>query len=334
MTRTLHESDADRALLDGATVGVIGFGNQGAAQARCLRDDGISVVVFLPASSPSRAAASTEGFAIGVPADLARCDVAAVLAPDAAQSTILSELIAPHAKPGTLLVFAHGFALREGARPRADLDVALVGPLGPGELLRTRYLEGAGLAGLLAVVHDATGSAFPRALAYASRLGMMRAGLLETTLEEEVVSDLFAEQAVLVGGAVELMRAAWETLVEDGISEEIAYYSCVQELKQMMDVIAADGIAGMRKKTSSTARFGGLTRGPRVIGEDARRALREILDDVRSGRFATEWRREQESGAPRLQDLAAREAVHPMEEAGHRVRRSLGEPGSGPTTGR
>jgi ketol-acid reductoisomerase len=326
VTRTLHESDADRALLDGATVGVIGFGNQGAAQARCLRDDGVAVVVFLPASSPSQAVAAAEGFAIGAPSDLARCDVAAVLAPDASHSTILNELVAPHAKPGTLLVFAHGFALREGARPRADLDVALVGPLGPGELLRARYLAGAGLAGLLAVVHDATGSAFPRALAYASRLGMTRAVLFETTLEEEVVSDLFAEQAVLVGGAVELLRAAWETLVEDGISEEIAYYSCVQELKQMMDVVAADGIAGMREKISSTAHYGGLTRGPRIVGDEARRALRGILSDVRSGRFATEWRREQETGTPRLRDLAAKEAAHPMEGAGRRVRESLGQP--------
>ncbi len=324
VTRILHDTDADRSLLQGATVGVVGFGNQGAAQARCLRDDGLDVVVFLPPHSASRAPVADEGFAVGNGADLARCRVVAILAPDTAHGAILEELVAPHAAPGTLLVFAHGFALREGARARADLDVVIVGPLGPGDLLRARYLEGRGLAGLLAVVQDAAGAARARALSYASRLRMTRAGVMETTLEEEVVSDLFAEQAVLVGGAVELMRAAWENLVQAGISPEIAYYSCVHELEQIMGLISAHGPAGMRAKISPTARYGGLTRGPRIIGDAARRALRSILEEVQSGQFAQEWRQERTQGEPTLRDRMAREAAHPMEEAGRNVRRGLG----------
>jgi ketol-acid reductoisomerase len=220
-------------------------------------------------------------------------------------------------------VFAHGFALREGARARADLDVVIVGPLGPGALLRERYAAGSGLPGLLAVVHDASGSAHARGLAYASRIGLTRAGVMETTLDEEVVSDLFAEQAVLVGGAVELMRAAWETLVEGGVSEEIAYYCCVHELKQILDLAARDGIAGMRAQISETARYGGLTRGPRIVGEEARAAMRAVLDEVRSGRFAMEWRRERDSSGRVFADLTAREAGHPMERSGALVHKEL-----------
>ncbi len=324
MTRVLRESDADRSLLAGSTAGVVGFGNQGAAQAHTLRDEGLDVLVFVRGESASRGRAAAAGFTLGAPADLARCAVVAVLAPDEAHAGILDALVDPYAAPGALLVFAHGFALREGAAPRADLDVAVVGPLGPGALLRERYLAGAGLPGLLAIVRDASGRAEARALAYAAHLGMARAGLFATTLEEEVVSDLFAEQAVLTGGAIELVRAAWETLVESGVSEEVAYFACVVELKQILDLVAAEGPAGMRERISTTARYGGLTRGPRVVGAASRAELRAILDEVRSGRFAAEWRKERETGLGRLGALVEAEAAHPLEAAGARVREALG----------
>ena len=318
-----QNTDADPSFLTGATIGVVGFGNQGAAQAACLRDEGLEVLVFLrdATHSASADAARSEGFILAQPPDLERCRIIAVLAPDDAHAAILQQLVAPHARTGALLVFAHGFALREGASPRADLDVALVVPLGPGALLRERYRAGTGLPGLLAMVRDATGQARPAALAYASRLRMTRAGLLSTTLEEEVVSDLFSEQAVLVGGAVELMRAAWETLVAGGISPEIAYYSCVHELQQILDLVVREGPGGMRRRISSTARFGGLTRGTRVIGPESRRALREIYDEIKSGKFAAEWKEEKSQGAPLLDRLLREEAAHPLEESGRRIRR-------------
>lgn len=320
-----RNSGADPSFLQGATIGVIGFGNQGAAQAACLRDDGLDVLVFLretQADSASAVTARAEGFAVAMPADLERCRVIAMLAPDDAQAQILDHLVRSHARAGALLVFAHGFALREGSSPRADLDVALVVPLGPGSLLRERYLAGTGLPGLLAVVRDATGHARSAALAYAARLRMTRAGLLSTTLEEEVVSDLFSEQAVLVGGAIELMRAAWETLVQGGISPEVAYYSCVHELQQILDLVVREGPAGMRRRISSTARFGGLTRGPRIIGPASRRALQEIFDEIQSGKFSAEWKEERSRGAPLLDRLLREEAAHPLEESGRRIRKT------------
>jgi ketol-acid reductoisomerase len=259
------------------------------------------------------------------PEALADCQVIAVLVPDETQVEVLESVVLPYAPAGALLVFAHGFALRHprGSSIRDDLDVALVGPLGPGSLLWQRFEEGRGLAGLVAVVQDASARCHELALAYGAALRMTRAGLLETTLDEEVVSDLFAEQVVLVGGVVELMRAAWETLVERGISEEVAYYSVVQELKQILDLVHEEGISGMRDRISATARYGGLTRGPRVLGEAARERMRAMLEEIEEGDFAREWADEAAAGGPRLEELRRREADHPMEAAGSRVRKSL-----------
>ncbi|MDP6461474.1 MAG: ketol-acid reductoisomerase [Gemmatimonadota bacterium] len=320
--------DADPAHLTGARVGVFGFGNQGRAQAECLRDSGVAVRVLPRAGGPSEAAVTEAGFPVLRATDLGECDILAVLVPDEVQAELLNGPIRSHAAPGTLLLFAHGFTLREHPRLlREDLDAALVCPLGPGSLLRERFLEGGGLAGLFAVVQDFTGTAEARALAYAAAIGLTRAGLIETTLEEEVVSDLFAEQAVLVGGAVELMRAAWETLVEAGVSGEVAYYSCVEELRQILELVSRDGPAGMRSAISTTARYGGLTRGPRIVGEDARAEMRAALEEIRTGSFAAEWKQEQEFGGGRLEDLTRREREHPMEAAGRRVRAELGPAG-------
>jgi ketol-acid reductoisomerase len=246
--------------------------------------------------------------------------------PDEAVDDVAASLVRPHAREGAALVFAHGFALRRsGPLPfRDDLDLALVGPLGPGTLLRERYAEGRGLAGLFAVVRDTTGNAEAVGLAWAAAIGLTRAGVLATTLEEEVVSDLFAEQVVLVGGVVELMRAAWETLTEGGVSEEIAYYSCVQELKQILDVVHAAGPACMRQVISGTAAYGGLTRGPRIVGPEARAAMRHALAEIVDGDFAKEWLAERAHGGRKLAALRDAEAAHPMERAGERARRELG----------
>ena len=250
----------------------------------------------------------------------------AVLVPDEAVDDVAAELLRPHAPEGAAFVFAHGFALRRtGPLPfRDDHDLLLVGPLGPGTLLRERYAAGRGLPGLFAVVRDVTGDADAIGLAWAAGIGLTRAGVLATTLEEEVVSDLFAEQVVLVGGVVELMRAAWETLTADGVSEEIAYYSCVQELKQILDVVHAAGPAGMRRVISGTAAYGGLTRGPRIVGDEARAAMRDALAEIKSGAFADEWLAERAAGGAKLDALRDAEADHPMERAGVRARRELG----------
>jgi len=325
MTRILRDADADGSLLRETPVGVFGFGNQGEAQAESLRDAGLDVRVFTRPGGPSEERAEAAGFAPAPEETLGECGTIAILVPDEAQRGALEGVVSRCARAGALLVFAHGFALRE-ERPtvREDLDLALVGPLGPGKLLRERFVAGTGLPGLFAVVRDVTGTAEERALAWAAALRMTRAGLLGTTLDEEVISDLFAEQAVLTGGAVELMRAAWETLVAGGISEEIAYYSCVRELKQILDLVAAEGPAGMRRRTSRTAQYGGLTRGPRLVGDAARAEMRRILEEIRDGRFAAEWLQERAAGSPRLADRARAEADHPMEDAGRRVRTGLG----------
>lgn len=304
---------------------MVGYGNQGRAQALCLREAGLDVCVFTR-PGPSRDRARSDGFAAATGADIAACRAVAVLVPDEAVDELATSLLVPHAAHGAALIFAHGFALR---RPpplpfRDDLDLVLVGPLGPGTLLLERFREGKGLPGLFAVVRDASGHATEVGLAWAAAIGLTRSGVLATTLDEEVVSDLFAEQVVLVGGAVELMRAAWDVLTEGGVSGEIAYYSCVQELKQILDLVYAAGPDGMRARISGTAQYGGLTRGPRIIGPDVRREMKRALDEIVNGDFAAEWLTERAAGGKELKRLRKEEAAHPMEGAGERVRRELG----------
>ncbi|HMB68419.1 MAG TPA: ketol-acid reductoisomerase [bacterium] len=321
----IRAEDADPPPPERGPVGVVGYGNQGAAQAHCLRDSGCAVRVFVR-SGPSADRARTDGFPPASPGALADCRSIGVLVPDEAVDDVAGSLLHPHAPEGALLVFAHGFAPRAAgpAAFREDLDLALVGPLGPGTLLRERFVAGQGLPGLFAVLRDVTGRAEERALAWAAGIGAARAGLLATDLDEEVVSDLFTEQAVLVGGVVELMRAAWDTLTEAGISEDVAYYSCVQELKQMLDLVHRHGPAGMRDLISGTARYGALTRGPRVVGDETRRAMRAVLEEIRSGEFAREWLAEHRAGGAGLRARTEEEARRPWEEAGERVRRHLG----------
>ncbi|HET9811079.1 MAG TPA: ketol-acid reductoisomerase [Sphingomicrobium sp.] len=296
-----RDQDIDPAPLIGKRVAVLGFGNQGRAQSLNLHDSGIDVVVGLRGGSESRNKAE----AAGVKVDLleqaaASADVAMLLAPDEILGDLYAE-ISRHLRPGTALGFSHGLAVHFGlVRPRDDLDVFLVAPKGPGTALRSLYRQGKGMAALWAVAQDASGEARGIALAYGRAIGCGRAGLIESSFEEEAVADLFNENAVVWGGVPELLRAGFETLVEAGISPEVAYLECVGELKLLAELIDARGIAGMREAISNTAELGAVLGGPAVVTSETRERMEQVLDSVRSGRFASALREEAKSGYPRL----------------------------------
>jgi ketol-acid reductoisomerase len=308
----------------GGPVAVLGFGNQGEAQALNLRDSGCDVRIGARPSGKGAARARAHGFEV-LPLDEAPRDarVTAVLLPDE-EVPALWPGIAGTTAPGSAIVFAHGFNLLYGdlALP-AECDVVVVSPTGPGRILRERYAQGGGLPAYLAVAQDATGKAWSTAEDYAEALGSARARLWRTTVAEETEVDLFGEQVVLCGGMNALVAAAFETLTARGYAPEIAYLECVHQLKYLADLLHERGVAGMRRGISGTALFGDLTRGPRVIGEPARAEMERILDEIRSGAFAREWKREREAGAPRLRRLLEDASRRPIEEA---RRRALGAP--------
>ena len=303
-------------------VAVLGFGNQGAAQALNLRDSGLEVRVGVPAGRPSEEAARSVGFAPLAPAAVMRgARTVAVLVPDEVAPGLWAE-VGGALETGACVVFAHGYNLLYGAlRFRDDADVVLVSPTGPGRVLRQVYERGQGLPAYLAVHQDGSGAAWERATAYAAALGCARARLWRTTVREETEVDLFGEQAVLCGGMNALVLAAFETLAAAGYSPEIAYLECVHQLKYLADLLHERGIAGMRGGISSTALFGDLTRGPRVIGEAARAAMAQALAEIRDGRFARELAAEIAAGRPATRRALARGAEHPIESA---RRRALG----------
>jgi ketol-acid reductoisomerase len=317
-----RDEDADLALIRGRRVAVIGYGNQGRAQALNLRDSGVAVVVGLPDGSHSRARASTDGFDVMTAAQAAaRADLVVMLAADEDQARIYRDEVAPHLRAGGALAFAHGlnvhFRLIE---PRPDLDVVLVAPKGPGTALRADFVAGSGLISLFAVAQDSSGEARALALSYAAAIGSGRVGILETSFAEECEADLFNEQAVLWGAIPELIRAGFETLVEAGFSPEIAYFECLTEVKLISDLIYERGIAGMREAISNTAEFGALKGGARIIDAGARTEMRRILREVRSGSFVRELIADAEAGYPRLTASRAAAASHPIEEVGRKLR--------------
>ncbi|MGH8273907.1 MAG: ketol-acid reductoisomerase [Gammaproteobacteria bacterium] len=320
-----HE-ELEAAGLGAEKVAVLGYGSQGRAQALNLRDSGVDVVVGLRPGSTSAGAVRKDGLALAMPAEaVGQAALVAMLVPDEAQPELYENVVAPHLRSGGALVFAHGFNVHYGRiRPRADLDVILVAPSGIGEQLRAQYEAGRGIAGFIAVGADATGNARRRALGYARALGHDRVAVIETSFAEETETDLFAEQAVLVGGLTELIEAGFETLVEAGYQPEIAYFSCLEEVKLMADVIYAGGIADMRERISSTAAFGGLAAGPRVVSEGSRAAMREVLADIAAGRFAEALSREMAAGAPSLAAAAERARSHPIEAVRRRLRGARG----------
>jgi ketol-acid reductoisomerase len=317
-----YDSDADLSLLDGKTVAILGYGSQGHAHALNLKDSGVDVVVGLRPDSSSRAKAEAAGLEVLDVAEAAsRGDAVMILLPDEKQAEVWEAEIADGIAPGNLLLFAHGFAIHfEQIVPPAGVDVGMVAPKGPGHLVRRQYEEGAGVPCLMAVHQDATGNAHGLVLAYASAIGGGRAAVIETTFKDECETDLFGEQAVLCGGASELVRAGFETLVEAGYDPRLAYFECLHELKLIADLMYEKGIQGMRYSISNTAEYGDMTRGKRVIGDESRAAMKEILDEIQSGEFAREWIAENRAGGENLSRMREEGKNHQVEGVGKEMR--------------
>jgi ketol-acid reductoisomerase len=321
--RVYYDRDADVGLIKNRSVVIVGYGSQGHAHAQNLRDSGVrNVTVALRPGSTSAAKAEAAGFRVQDPAAAAKgADVVMVLTPDEHQRLLYREQLAPEMKDGAALAFAHGFNIHFGLiEPRADLDVFMIAPKGPGHLLRSEYLRGAGVPSLLAIQQDASGNARELALSYGCAIGSGRAGLIETTFREECETDLFGEQTVLCGGLSALICAGYETLVEAGYAPEMAYFECLHEVKLIVDLIYEGGIANMRYSISNTAEYGDYTRGERIITDATRAEMRRILAEIQSGRFAREWMLENAAGQPSFKAMRRRGAAHPVEAVGERLR--------------
>ncbi len=317
-----YDADADLANLKGKTVAILGYGSQGHAHALNLKDSGVDVVVGLREGSSSRADAEAEGLEVlGVADAASRGDVVMILLPDEKQAEVWEAEISDGIAEGNLLMFAHGFSIHfEQIVPPPGVDVGMVAPKGPGHLVRRQFTEGRGVPCLMAVHQDATGTARDTVLAYASGIGGGRAGVIETTFKDECETDLFGEQSVLCGGATELVRAGFETLVEAGYDPRLAYFECLHELKLIVDLMYEKGIQGMRYSISNTAEYGDMTRGPKVIGPESRAAMKQILADIQSGEFAKEWIAENRAGGENFQRMRDEAAGHQVEEVGKELR--------------
>jgi ketol-acid reductoisomerase len=319
MATVYYEKDADPGLVAGRKVAVMGYGSQGHAHALNLRDSGVDVRVGLREGSSSRAKAEAAGLRV-LPIDKAAAEVMMLL-PDTEQAAVYDSAIAPNLSQGDALFFAHGFNIRFGLiTPPPGVDVGMVAPKGPGHLLRRTYTEGGGTPALIAVAQDSSGKTRDLALSYAHGIGATRAGVLETTFEEETETDLFGEQVVLCGGLTSLVQAGFETLVEAGYQPESAYFECLHEVKLIVDLMYEHGISGMRYSISDTAEYGDLTRGPRIVDDRVRQEMRRILEEIRSGRFAEEWVAENRAGRPRFNELREAGRRHPIEKVGAELR--------------
>jgi ketol-acid reductoisomerase len=317
-----YDDDADLALLEGKTVAILGYGSQGHAHARNLKDSGVDVVVGLRETSSSRADAEKDGLEVlGVADAASRGDVVMVLLPDEKHGEVWEAEIADGVAPGNLLLFGHGFSVHyETVAPPAEVDVALVAPKGPGHLVRRQFTEGRGVPGLLAIHQDATGNAKGLALAYAKGIGCTRGGVIETSFREETETDLFGEQAVLCGGVSELVQAGYETLVDAGYDPRLAYFECLHELKLIVDLMYEKGLSGMRYSISNTAEYGDYTRGKRVIGPESRAAMKQVLAEIQSGEFAREWIAENRAGQESFRRMREEHAGHQIEVEGKQLR--------------
>jgi ketol-acid reductoisomerase len=317
-----YEADADRSIIQGRRVAVIGYGSQGHGHALNLKDSGIDVRVGLREGSSSVAKAESAGLRVlPIAAAAAEADVIMLLAPDTEQKAIYDQHVAPNLSPGDAVAFAHGFNIRFGRiTPPEGIDVIMVAPKGPGHLVRRTYVEGGGVPCLIAVAQDATGKARELALSYADAIGGTRAGVIETTFAEETETDLFGEQVVLCGGLTSLVQAGFETLVDAGYQPEMAYFECLHEVKLIVDLMYEEGIAGMRYSISDTAEYGDLTRGPRIITDETRAEMRRILEEIVSGQFADEWVAESDGGRARFNALRERGREQPIEQVGAELR--------------
>jgi len=322
MANVYYDKDADPSLLASRKVAVIGYGSQGHAHALNLKDSGVDVRVGLREGSSSKAKAEAAGLSVvSIEQAATEADLIMILLPDTEQKRVYDESIAPHLQDGDAIFFAHGFNVRfDRIAPPAGIDVAMVAPKGPGHLVRRTYEEGGGTPCLIAVSQDESGKAKELSLAYAAAIGGARAGVLETTFEEETETDLFGEQVVLCGGLTALVQAGFETLVDAGYQPESAYFECLHELKLIVDLMYEQGIAGMRYSISDTAEYGDLTRGPRIINDGVKAEMKVILDEIRSGKFADEWIAESEAGRPVYNELKQKGQEHQIEVVGEKLR--------------
>jgi ketol-acid reductoisomerase len=313
--------DVDKKALKGARIAVLGYGSQGRAHALNLKDSGFDVVVGLRKSGASWKKAKRDGLAVAEPIEAVKgADLIAMLVPDLAQAALYTA-VKSALKPGAALLFAHGFNVHfKQIKARKDVDVVLIAPKGPGDLVRRQYQQGRGVPCLIAVAQDATGKAHARALAYADGIGGTRGGVLDTSFAEETETDLFGEQAVLCGGATELVVKGYETLVEAGYQPEVAYYECLHELKLIVDLLHEGGLSKMHRFISDTAKYGDLTRGPRVVDSRTKKEMRKILKEIQDGRFARQWIRESANGAKNFRRLLKQDLRHPIERVGEKLR--------------
>ncbi|MGD9496222.1 MAG: ketol-acid reductoisomerase [Armatimonadota bacterium] len=317
-----YDHDADLGLLEGKKIAIIGYGIQGGAQSLCLRDSGLDVVVSELEGTPNYQRAVADGWQpVSAEEAAKQAQVVQILTQDHVQATVYKGAIRPNLDEGDALVFSHGFNIRYGQIvPPPNVDVFMVAPKGPGALVRECYVADTGVPSLVAVYQDFTGNAMGLALAYAKAIKATKAGVIQTTFEEETETDLFGEQAVLCGGVAELITAGFDTLVEAGYQPEIAYFEVLHELKLIMDLIYNKGIGGMRRGVSDTATYGDLTRGKRIITDQTRAEMKRMLEEVRNGSFAREWILENMTGRPVYNALLARAEAHPIEEVGRRLR--------------
>ncbi|MEW5948665.1 MAG: ketol-acid reductoisomerase [Thermodesulfobacteriota bacterium] len=320
--RIYYDKDADLKKFKNKKIAVIGYGSQGHAQAQNLRDSGLNVIVGQRPGSANYNLAVSHGFKPVSASEASKeADVIQILTQDHIQAMLYEKDVLPHLKKGKTLVFSHGFNIHYGQiTPSRDIDVVMVAPKGPGHLVRSEYEKGAGVPALVAIHQDVSGKAMETALAYARGIGATRAGVIETTFKEETETDLFGEQVVLCGGVTELVKAGFETLVEAGYQPEIAYFECLHELKLIVDLFYKGGIRYMRYSISDTAEYGDLTRGKRIVTAETRREMKRILEEIQSGAFARDWILENNANRPVFNALRRREAEHPIEEVGERLR--------------
>ena len=317
-----YDKDADLNVLSGKTIGILGYGSQGHAHALNLKDSGQDVMVGLHPESSSRKLAEEAGLKVGDVQEVAKeADILMVVIPDHIQGDIYKTQIAPSLRPGSSLMFAHGFSIHYGeVTPSKDINVMMVAPKAPGHRVRELYVEGVGVPGLLAVHQDATGDAQAVGLAYAKGIGCTKAGVIGTTFKDETETDLFGEQSVLCGGVTALINAAFETLVEAGYPEEMAYFECLHEMKLIVDLIYEGGFNYMRYSVSDTAEYGDLTRGNRIIDEHVKENMRSVLKEIQDGTFAKEWMAENAEGRPRFSPLRNSARTSPILRVGKDVR--------------
>ena len=317
-----YDKDADLSLIQSRTVAIVGYGSQGHAHANNLKESGVRVIVGLREDSASRVKAQNAGLAVATVKDaVAQADLVMVLAPDEKHAEIYRNEIEPNVRKGAAIAFGHGFNVHFGlVEPRADLDVIMIAPKGPGHTVRSTYSQGGGVPALIAIARDASSQAKAIALSYASAIGAGRAGVIETSFREETETDLFGEQAVLCGGAAALVQAGFETLVEAGYAPEMAYFECLHELKLIVDLFYEGGITNMWYSVSNTAEYGGLTRGPRIVTDETKIEMKRILAEIQTGKFAREFVQENQAGAPVMKAMRRHSKEHQIEQVGAQLR--------------